>query len=619
MTQIIAPSPWGGCVGFRGRCCAPGVHADMSQPEVEHLDDSLPEIDLHAKISTAHDQFLAEGLVKIVPAEKAHETSEDSRGYYGARHPWFHDDDGNDVAFYKAFATFIQNSTIHGCAQVAAPGHWLRRVIWTIICIAGFSTCFYLCATVVGTYMLHSKRLHVSFINEERMEYPVITMCREGGHLPPLNQGLVSCATGSIHKCLVEDWSEIYMLQLEVGLETRCYQYQQKEPQGLPGAFGTSFSLDLQLWNHSDVLESWMQYGDYSWADAMKVQIHHKNTAAMPLDQGFVCSPGSVVAVAMSKSVLKKLGDGTGDNIWGNCQPWTGTPYSKNTCVRKCVASSWKQIFETLPKDCGCYANEASIPNETQYQAMAHCSESAVGTESRTCYSNIMASYSIFCHTKCYPPCDSVDYPSIITTEAMPGRRFKKHTWAYKSVENIMATNALNTSGHPFQETAEYFNWNGTGYDFKVREYTKENVVLLRTWFHSFQVTDSTEEAFMDFASALGEVGGLAGLFTGLSAMTFMEFMEFIPMSIFLYIFLGRLMEDGKCVAKGACTRLLSRGTPETPDRSQLEKEPSSEGKSAEAGGEVNDLYDLYPHPARVNASSQNQSKDGVRIQVSNL
>ena len=28
--------------------------------------------------------------------------------------------------------------------------------------------------------------------------------------------------------------------------------------------------------------------------------------------------------------------------------------------------------------------------------------------------------------------------------------------------------------------------------------------------------------------------------------------MEFIPMSIFLYIFLGRLMEDGKCVAKDA-------------------------------------------------------------------
>ena len=152
---------------------------------------------------------------------------------------------------------------------------------------------------------------------------------------------------------------------------------------------------------------------------------------------------------------------------------------------------------------------------------------------------------------KCYPPCNEQKWEQILTQT--PGANIKIYAMGQARLDTSMYAwmYGLRYAGlQPavFETEQTYY---GTNY-YVMRyvtfpptvqiseEYAKQNVIVLKVFVSTMDVTTTVETKDTSLAQVLGNIGGNAGLTIGVSLMTLFEWVEFLLTAFGLYVLAGK-------------------------------------------------------------------------------
>jgi len=261
------------------------------------------------------------------------------------------------------------------------------------------------------------------------------------------------------------------------------------------------------------------------------VDVTDPSSIPLPPNHGVACSVGGECKVAVAKTELKRLGDNTGKNVFGNCMPSNGNPYSVTDCKATCYAEGVSKCRSLLPrmpplgKDLILLSTEEGVDEEA-----------AVGD----CLAKIRCDH-------CYPRCDKVDWrmkhafmPFTANQQVEDWIQYQHlHQLDVKSSKYPAITN-LETGKVKVLDCAKQKTCSFRD----VRQYAEQNLVAFSIYPETLSVLKTKESQKVELETLISTLGGNIGLFIGASYMTLFEWLEFCGVAAMLYMCCSRVRRN---------------------------------------------------------------------------
>lgn len=470
----------------------------------------------------------------------------------------------------EAYIKFLQTTTLHGIARLYEGGGAFRRIIWTIVFLSGLFFAIWFSKFLLVSYMDYDKRLDRSIEFVDNLKLPDITICGQAGvhqfDLPPLEYAHDQARPGSIlrwswgqHQADAKgklyglSWKELWigkspttiaemkrmsMTDKQIDVKTRCYflnASQSQLPPALVAGFSTSLNvmIDLAIWNLTDTRNPFHKLPK-PVTSGVSVDVTPPDGAPLPPNHGIPCSVGTECKIATAKSILDRMGDATGSNAWGNCQPVSvDKPYSVSTCKATCVREMYKK--------CDDFTTDTVVLAEVAMQKISKCME--FNTE-RHC-------------SHCYPPCHDVTWTTkhaLAPYDHIPFERDPEfiglgvERWLEFQRAHQKKVGSPNRPGYINKNTGEMEQLHcdpKTPCNYRETfDYAEQNIITISVYPETLTVMHAREEAQVPFANLLATIGGNLGLFIGASWMTLFEWLEFSFVALSTYICASHAMRS---------------------------------------------------------------------------
>jgi len=466
------------------------------------------------------------------------------------------DDDGNLLSLRKGFHKFVHSTTLHGVGRLSEGGGYIRRFVWGLLFCTGLFFMIYVSKGLIGDYVSYSKNTVTSYKHHSELSMGDITICGQAGvhqfDLPPLHYNLPGYADrlGSVlrwswgsHQADSSGWLKGLRWQekwikkaptsahdelntpVHSAKSTRCYllniSHSKLPPAIVPG-FATSLNviIDLAMWNWTNS-SSPFHKKPIPYTAGASIDVTDPSSIPLPPDHGVACSVGGECKVAVAKRELRRLGDGTGNAVFGNCTPPKGNPYSVTDCKARCLAKGVSKCRSKLA------ANGISFKD----LAIQHGIVKEQEEHGYKCLESIRCDH-------CYPPCVEIDWK--MKHAFMP---FREHLQVEEWIEyqhlhqlNLKSSTTpaildINSGQMRALTCAKHKTCS-----FKdVREYMLQNLVAFSVYPETLTVSKTKESPKVELETLISALGGNIGLFIGASYMTLFEWLEFCGVLAMVY------------------------------------------------------------------------------------
>ena len=391
------------------------------------------------------------------------------------------------------------------------------------------SNCAITRQTIIN-YMTHSKSTSISSTYQlDGMKLPDLTVCGQASSsrgtfdLPPLQfspfftewsrmsynttaHSPWNAATGNLQ------WQEYFPPTYTAAVQpVRCFQLKLSQSVKKANTAGQQqpvvIFFDLWRWNH---------YGEWNsdvspiFLSGVNVDFTSPTSVPAPMEKGVFCPVGETCTFGLRKETVQRLGDATGNSVWGNCA--VKTPYSIADCSRQCYCPIAVQCDGVEQQD-ACFKQAKA--------ASTSCGD-------------------------CFPPCSEERWTS--STQGAP-----ISSDMLKTADGLMVPvlQSYLSSVYYFQKDSQGTlpAYRDTSGEMKQLDcianatcgfvdllgYIRENFVGLIVYPQSLEVMAYEESPDTEFSGLTSGIGGNLGLFIGISGVTLMEWLEFCFIALLTY------------------------------------------------------------------------------------
>lgn len=404
----------------------------------------------------------------------------------------------------------LLQTSAHGLPRLLKTRHFVFKVIWTLVLINSSFWGSYFTLDILLNYLKYETNTIISIVNENRIEFPSISICAVPNFEASLRETILS-VTFEQNGLNIEEYFDIF----HDPIYNKCFRFNSGKningtsvPVLKSTQSGSIFGVTIEI----SIIPS--DGYDYS---AILVNFHNKSSPPFDLQhQGYWLNTGSSTSFRLDRvfyqnldkpfsGCLKNVRDFTLNKTLVNLILGLNMTYSQQECFILCV------YMKTL-EESNCHCNSTIL--EFRGKCMQIWFNQNEKNEANECNYNYALDFITNrlrdgCLEYCPLECDSTEL--LISSQTVPfpeSGLIKNKTRAYEIFP---------------QEIESY-------------EQIKRNYLRINANYNGLKYTVISQIAKTELFSCISSIGGIFSLFFGISLISFIEIFEIIFEVLVLFI-----------------------------------------------------------------------------------
>lgn len=401
----------------------------------------------------------------------------------------------------------LLKSSAHGVPRLIHTKHLIFKLIWFSVLVNSAFWCSYYTIKNITHYYSYETSTTITVINENKSEFPSITLCAIPSFKTFLNESILSVVFDR-QALNVREYFETF----NDPVYNRCFRFNS-------GRNDLGKKVDILSSSESGLLNSLRinmhieQSEGYDFSQVL-IKIHNKSSAMFNLNDGsYLLRTGTYNYFQISRVFYEKL-----EEPYNNCLKDVrnfkmnktlidymlnlNVTYSRKECIRLC-----RRLFALEKTDCKCNSTYMNFKRDCAGEGSV-----VVEKEIKDCtndfLNNIFGKMRDSCLEYCPEECDSIDF--IIST----------YNEIYLNQGNIT------------DSSKKFFSLD----KYKTYEEVRNNHLRINVFFDDLKYKLISQHPKIELFNCISSIGGIFSLFLGISFISLIELFEIIIELIYVFV-----------------------------------------------------------------------------------